>query len=254
MSDFPNGCGIIFGASGGIGQGIARSMGNGGANLVLAYFRSRAPLEKVREELQALGRQVEIVQCDIRDANAVRDVCQGAHQKYGRIHSVVAATGMLYSYHRVPEMPIEQFRDVIETDVFGLFNIAKASIPLMRDSGGGAIVAIGSNSLGRTLYGNGESAIPKAANAQIIRHIALEEGRKGIRANMVGSGIIEAGMAIAMRNNGEGQNSYAEFLKKVPLRRSGQPAEIGDLVAFLTSSKGSYVSGQIIHCDGGWTA
>jgi NAD(P)-dependent dehydrogenase (short-subunit alcohol dehydrogenase family) len=71
---------------------------------------------------------------------------------------------------------------------------------------------------------------------------------------MVGSGIIEAGMALAMRNNGEGQNSYEAFLKKVPLRRSGRPEEIGDLVAFLTSSKGSYVSGQIIHCDGGWTA
>jgi NAD(P)-dependent dehydrogenase (short-subunit alcohol dehydrogenase family) len=229
-------------------------MGQGGADLILTYHRARAPVEKVGEDLRALGRRSHSVQCDIRNAEAVRGVCEDAKTRFGRIHSVVVATGRLYTYSRLPEMSTDEFRDVIETDVMGLFNIAKAVVPMMRDDGGGAIVAIGSNSLGRTLYGNGESAIPKSATAQMIRHLAREEGRKGIRANMVGSGLIDAGMTHDFKGQGKGANTYEAFVNEIPLRRPGRAEEIGNLVAFLASSKGSYVSGQIIHCDGGWTA
>jgi 3-oxoacyl-[acyl-carrier protein] reductase len=252
--EYPEGCAVIFGASGAIGQAIARCMARLGADLVLSYRSNAEAIASVRKDSEAMGRRVDARQCDIKDAAAVRQLIREAQEKYGRVHSVVDATGVLHQFHRIPEIPIEQFRNIIETDILGLFNISQAAIPVMRASGGGSIVAIGTNAIGRTLYGNGESAISKSANAMMIRHIALEEGRKGIRANMVGAGIIDGGMTLVMKGGGEGQNTYESFVKSVPLRRAGQPEELGEVVAFLTSLRASYVSGQVFHCDGGLTA
>jgi NAD(P)-dependent dehydrogenase (short-subunit alcohol dehydrogenase family) len=254
MNEYPQGCAVVFGASGGIGRAIARSMAQWGARQVLVYRGARDVVDAVCEDIRTSGGHAEAARCDITDTVAVQDVLRRAHEKHGRVHSVVDATGVLHSFSRVPEIDPEAFRHVIETDIFGLFNIARAAIPLMRESNGGAIVTLGTNATHRTLYGNGLSAISKSANAMMIRQIALEEGRKGIRANMVGAGIIDAGMTHAFRGGGSGQNTYEAFLASIPLRRAGQPKELADLVAFLTSSRGAYVTGQIIHVDGGLTA
>jgi 3-oxoacyl-[acyl-carrier protein] reductase len=125
---------------------------------------------------------------------------------------------------------------------------------MMRESGGGSVLAIGTNALKKTLYGNGESSISKSANQMLIRQLAVEEGRKNIRANMIGAGIIDAGMALVMRDGGAGQNSYESFIQSVPLRRPGRAEELADLAAFIMSNRGAYITGQVIHVDGGLTA
>jgi NAD(P)-dependent dehydrogenase (short-subunit alcohol dehydrogenase family) len=254
MGEYPDGCGVVFGATGGIGRAIALSMAQLGSDLVLVYRSNSGIADQVRADVSGLGRRAEIVSCDIRDLDAVGRLFQQAREQFGRVHSVVDATGVTHAFSRVPEMEAAAFREVIETDVYGLFNIAKAAIPMMRESGGGSIVAIGTNATHRTLYGNAQSAVSKSANAMMVRHIAMEEGRKNIRANMVGAGIIDAGMAIDMRAGGKGQNSYEAFIQSVPLRRPGRAEELADLVAFLTSSRGTYINGQVIHVDGGLTA
>ena len=254
MTAYPEGCGVIFGATGGIGRAIASGMAELGSNLVIVYRNNAEAAEEISAKARALGVESVIVQCDIRDAGAVGAVFLDAQAKFGRVHSAVDATGVVHTFSRVPEMNPQHFREVIESDIYGLFNIARAVVPMMRESGGGSLLAIGTYGLHTTLYGNSESSISKSANQMMIRQIAKEEGRRDIRADMIGAGTIDAGMAIVMREGGSGENSFESFVKAVPLRRPGQAEELGDLAAFILSNKGTYISGQIIHVDGGLTA
>lgn len=254
MSAYPEGCGVVFGATGGIGRAIALGMAELGSNLVVVYRNNADVAEEISAKARSFGVESVIVQCDIRDAAAVANLFLEAQAEFGRVHSAVDATGVVHCFSRVPEMDPDHFREVIESDIFGLFNIARAVVPMMRENGGGSLLAIGTYGLHTTLYGNSESSVSKSANQMLIRQIAKEEGRKNIRANMIGAGIIDAGMALVMRDGGSGENSYESFVKAVPLRRPGQAEELGDLAAFIMSNKGTYINGQVIHVDGGLTA
>jgi len=254
MSTYPEGCGVVFGATGGIGRAIALGMAELGSNLVVVYRNNADAAEEIAAKARSLGVQSAIAQCDIRDAGAVANLFLEAQAEFGRVHSAIDSTGVVHRFSRVPEMDPDHFREVIESDIFGLFNIARAVVPMMRETGGGSLLAIGTYGLHTTLYGNSESSVSKSANQMLIRQIAKEEGRKNIRANMIGAGIIDAGMALVMREGGSGQNSYESYIKGVPLRRPGKAEELGDLAAFIMSDKGTYINGQVIHVDGGLTA
>jgi 3-oxoacyl-[acyl-carrier protein] reductase len=255
MQAYPDGCSVLFGASGGLGQAIARRMAELGADQVLTYHDHAERLHAVCSDIKASGRGVESLECNVTDADVVRQVIHTAQKKYGRVHSVVSATGLNFTMKPLGDLDPEEFRRVIDVDVLGFFNIAKAAIRAMRDSGGGTITALGTYAIDRMQIADALSSVPKSAVALMVRHIAAEEGSRGIRANFVGPGVMDAGMAIAMKGGDPAnQRIFEAFCQQVPLRRPGSAEELGEVVAFLASSRASYVTGQTIHCDGGLSA
>jgi NAD(P)-dependent dehydrogenase (short-subunit alcohol dehydrogenase family) len=105
-----------------------------------------------------------------------------------------------------------------------------------------------------TIKRNGNSAVPKAAVAKMIRQLAAEEAHCGIRVNGIGPGLIEAGINIRNQSDPEKSRTYHEVLAALPFGRAGTAREFAEAVVFLSSSRASYISGQTFHCDGALSA
>ncbi len=172
---------------------------------------------------------------------------------FGRLHTVVLGAGSLAEQVLVSEMSREQWRRVIDQDLNGCFNVVQATLPLLRQWGGGSYVHLGSAGDLRWPERDGMSVIPKAAIEALLRGIAREEGRHKIRANTVLLGVIEAGMFLELTRQGVfDQHWVDEVQKNLALKRWGKPEEIGHAAVFLASDKAGYITGQRIAVAGGY--
>lgn len=251
--DFPGGCAIIFGGSGGLGQATAGLMAERGSDIVVTY-RSRADeANKLVETLKSMGRGALAVRCDVTKRDEVDEAYAAATKTFKRVHTVVSAGGLVFDTGPLAAFRAESFRGVIETDVIGFFNIAQAGIPVLRAGKGGSFVALITCATKRTVPLDALSATPKAAVQMLVRHIAAEEARNGIRANAVGPGVIDGGMVIPMMKT-ETKKLLDMAVEFTPLGRLGLCEEIAEAVAFLASSRAAYITGQSLMVDGGLSA
>jgi NAD(P)-dependent dehydrogenase (short-subunit alcohol dehydrogenase family) len=251
--DFPAGCAIVFGASGGLGQATAGLIAERGSDVVLTYRSRPQEAEQAAVKIRALGRKALALPCDVTDRASIAAVVKAALEHFGRIHTVVSAGGLVFDTGPLAEFREAAFRGVIETDVIGFFNIAQATIPALRQGGGGSVVALVTCAIGRTVPTDALSATPKAAVATMIKQIATEEARAGIRANAVGPGVIDGGMVIPLRET-PAKKLLDGAVKATPLGRLGTCEEVAEVVTFLASSKAAYVTGQVLMVDGGLAA
>jgi NAD(P)-dependent dehydrogenase (short-subunit alcohol dehydrogenase family) len=248
--DYPAGCAVVFGASGGLGAASAGLIAQRGSDVVLTYRSRPGEAEKLAREIEALGRGALVVQCDVTQFEQVEAVIAAALARFGRVHTAVSAGGLVFDTGPMAEFRDASFRGVIETDVYGFYNITRAAVPAMRKAGGGSIVALVTCAVSRTVANDGLSATPKAAVATMVKQIAAEEGRAGIRANAVGPAVIEGGMVIPLRET-PAKALLDMAVDFTPMGRLGTCEEVAEVVAFLASSKASYVTGQIVMVDGG---
>ena len=254
--DFPtDGCAIVFGASGGLGAAAAGLLGQRGCDVVLTYRSRETEANELAESIRASGRQATALTCDVTDSEATAAVIEAALKQYGRIHTVVSATGMNFRTAPLADLTGAEFAGVVTADVLGFFNIAKSSVPPLRSGGGGSITAIVCSAVERTVPTDALSAAPKAAVAAMVRLLATEEGVYGIRANAVGPGIVDGGITHTMGGDDPAiQELLAGLVESIPARRLGLTEDIAEAVAFLASSKASYITGQRLMVDGGHTA
>ena len=251
--DYPAGCAVVFGGSGGLGQASAGLMAQRGSDILVTY-RSRADETlKFVEQLRAMGRKAEAVACDVTDRSQVDAVFAKAVKTFGRVHTIVSAGGLVFDTGPIADFKMESFRGVIETDVVGFFNIAQSGIPVLREGKGGSFVALITCATKRTVPLDALSATPKAAVQMMVRQIATEEARNGIRANAVGPGVVDGGMVIPMMLT-ETRKLLEMAVEYTPLGRLGTCDEIAEAVAFLASSKAAYITGQSLMVDGGLSA
>jgi NAD(P)-dependent dehydrogenase (short-subunit alcohol dehydrogenase family) len=254
-SDFPEaGCAVVFGGSGGIGAATADWLAWRGCDVVVTYGSRRAEAEQLANTLVSRGRGAIAVACDITDSASTQSVVDAALSRYGRVHTVITATGPHFDTAPLADLDADTFIGVVRTDVIGFFNVARATVPALRSGGGGSIVAVIASSIERTVPTNAMSATPKSAVAMMIRQLAAEEGRNGIRANAVGPGIVDGGMVRAMRHDPAIEGMLQHAVQSIPLGRLGRTEEIAEAIGFLASSKASFITGQLLMVDGGHTA
>ena len=252
MTDFQAGAAIIFGATGGIGRVVCLELAKAGSDIAIVWYSKEDVAKTLKSDIEALGRKATLHQCDVTvegRANATMDEAVKAHNQ---IHTMVWGAGPLVEQVFVADTTSEQWRKAIDVEVHGFFAAAQTAIRHMRESGG-SIVHLGS--AGDLSWPDKDvlSVAPKAANESLIKAIAREEGKNGIRANSVLIGVIEAGMFLELSKQGVFDDQWtADVQKNLALKRWGQPEEVGHAVVYLASEKAAYVTGQQIAVAGGY--
>ena len=253
MATFPEGCTLLFGGSGGIGAGVARTFARAGSDVAIVYRGNRDRAEEVAADARALGRRASVHRCDVTDGDQVGLAIDTAIAEHGRVHSMVWGAGPLVNQHYIAETPLSEWRHAFDVEVHGFFTAATALIPHMRERGGGSFVTLGSAGHDWWPARDGMSVAVKASNEQLVKGIAKEEGKFNIRANSVLVGVIDAGQLHTLTEQGQLDQAWVEnTLKLLCLRRWGSPEDIGNACVYFTSDEGAYVTGQSISVSGGF--
>ena len=164
----------------------------------------------------------------------------------GRLDILVNNAGILRdrSFKKMSQM---EWSDVIDTNLTGVFNSCKASLPFLND--GGAIVNVASLSAVTGFFGQSNYAAAKAGVVTLTKVLSKELARQKIRVNAVAPGVVDTQMGQSIP-----EENRKAMLTNIPLNRFAEPTEIGDVILFLASDLSSYVTGQTIHVNGGWWA
>jgi NAD(P)-dependent dehydrogenase (short-subunit alcohol dehydrogenase family) len=250
--DFPeSGCAVIFGATGGIGAATAGLLAERGCDVVITYRSRKAEAEALAARIRELGRKATALACDVTDQDQVNAVVETGLAEHGRVHTVVSSAGLVFRTRSLVDFTHEEFQGVIQADVMGFLNIAKATVPALRSGGGGTITALITSAVDRTVPTDALSATPKAAVSMMVRMLATEEAPNNIRANAIGPGVIEGGMVPPMRADEQTKNLLDGAVGVTPMGRLGLCEEVAEAIAFVASAKASYITGQRLMVDGG---
>ena len=250
--DFSDGCAVVIGGSGGIGSVAAARFGAHGVPVFVTFQGRAEKAEGIVSAIQQKGGTAVAQRCDVTDPASVVDMLGRARAAFGRVHSIVCAQGRSYRGGAVAAADPNDLRRKFETDVLGFLNIMQAALPDMREHGGGTVTAIVSPTIQRFVAGYGMAMTPKAGLAGMVRYFAAEEGPSNVRVNAIAPGVIDAGMALDLLDDGV-RASIERAVASTPLRRRGLPEEVAELLFFLASSKSGFITGQIITIDGGFS-
>lgn len=238
-------CALVTGASRGIGKAIALKLASLGANLVLNYRSSEAEALEVEKAVKDMGVDAISVKGDISKLADVENLVAAAKEKFGVVDIMVNNAGITKDT-LILRMKEEDFDKVIDVNLKGVFNCLKTITPVMVRQKHGKIINLSSvvgisGNAGQVNY-----AASKAGVIGMTKSLAKEVGSRGINVNAVAPGFIETDMTEVL-----GEKYKEEIKKNIPLKKLGKPEDVADVVAFLASESSNYVTGQVIHVDGG---
>ncbi|URJ52416.1 3-oxoacyl-[acyl-carrier-protein] reductase [Paenibacillus polymyxa] len=236
---------LVTGASRGIGRSIALTLAEAGANVAVNYAGSEAAATEVAEQIRAKGVEAITVQANVGRADEADQLIKDVIGAWGKIDILVNNAGITRD-NLIMRMKEEEFDQVIETNLKGVFNCLKAATRPMMKQRSGRIINI-SSVVG--VLGNAGQANYVAAKAGVIgltKSSARELASRGITVNCVAPGFIDTEMTQVLADD-----LRDNMLSGIPLARLGRPEEIADVVLFLASDASSYMTGQTLHVDGG---
>lgn len=241
---------LVTGASRGIGRAIALKLAQCGADLALNYVddpegRNRQDAERVVAEIQQLGRRALLVEANVADEAAVDAMVAEAATQLGRIDILINNAGIVRDI-TLKKMTKQQWDEVIAVNLTGVFNCTRSALPLMREAGWGRIVSVASVVGQMGNIGQANYAASKAGIMGFTKSVARETARRGITVNAVAPGFISTQMLETVP-----EEVRASILSQIPAGRFGEPADVANVVALLASEEAGYLTGQVIHINGG---
>ncbi|OHB53717.1 MAG: beta-ketoacyl-ACP reductase [Planctomycetes bacterium GWF2_50_10] len=237
---------VITGAGQGLGAAIAQTLYGAGANVVINYFKDPQGVNEQRanEVVKKLGSKAVAIEADVRNQASVEAMIAKTIEAFGRLDIVVNNAGIIRD-KTIKKMSSEEWQSVLDTNLTGPFNVCKCATEKLAE--GGRIVNFASISGVVGFFGQCNYSASKAGVIALTKVLSKELGKRKITVNAIAPGVVltEMGKTIP-------EEVRAEMLKSVPLGRFGEPSEIASVVLFLCSDLASYVTGQVIHVNGGW--
>ena len=238
---------LVTGGDSGIGRAAVIAFAREGADVAINYYPTEEPdAQDVAKLLRAEGRKVVLIPGDLTDEKFCRDLVARANRELGGLDILVNNAAYQQSKASIAEISTEQLDRTMKTNVYAMFHLCKAAIPLMKP--GSAIINTGSvNSVnpGEELL---DYATTKGAILIFTKGLAKQLGPKGIRVNMVAPGPVWTPLQVA---GGQLPGKMGEFGQDTPLGRAGQPAELAELYVALAEEGNSFTSGSAFGANGG---
>jgi 3-oxoacyl-[acyl-carrier protein] reductase len=234
---------VVTGGSGAIGGAIARELAGQGALVVVGYARNKKAAERTAKQIKSAGGRAFPLALKVERSATVEKALAEVVRRFGKIDILVNNAGIVRD-QLLLLMSDADWDQVLAVNLKGVFNCCKAVLKPMIAQKKGAIVNVSSVSALRGLEGQANYAAAKAGIAGLMRSLVKEVSRYNIRVNSVAPGLIESELS------GELADRYR---KQIPLGKIGKPAEVARAVLFLASDDASYVQGQTLAVDGGFT-
>lgn len=253
MFDLNDRVAVITGAASGIGAETARQFAAGGARLVLAaYGPDGHDAGAVRDAVVAAGGEAVVCETDVRSTADVDALVATALEAFGRLDIVVANAAIA---RRVPaeQLDDDQWNDLLDVDLTGVWRLFRAAIPVMRAAGWGRLLAT-TSTVGavEAWIEHVHYSAAKAGIGGLVRSLAAEVGPDGITVNAIAPGIIETPQTLDEVNS-LGATGIAGTADVQPIRRVGRPADIAQAYRYLASEEAGFVTGHTLVVDGGRT-
>ncbi|MEK6396729.1 MAG: SDR family oxidoreductase [Terriglobus sp.] len=243
----PNRKALVTGGDSGIGRAAAIAFAREGADVAINYLPSEeADAQEVIALIQKEGRKAIAIPGDIRSESFCKKMVAQAHKKLGGLDILALAAGKQHAVEKIADLTLQQMEETYEVNVFALFSICKAALPLMPK--GGSIITTASIQATHPSPSLLDYAPTKAAILAFTRALARQVAEDGIRVNCVAPGPVWTPLQIS---GGQPQKKIPEFGAETPMKRAGQPVEMAPLYVLLASQESSYVTGEVYGATGG---
>ena len=247
MIDLHGRVALVTGGGRDVGAAIARALAAWGAAIAVNYHGSEADAAAVVADIEKSGGRARAYKADVADAGAVRQLVADVKTGFGGLDILVNNAGLVFR-KRFSETTMEDWRKQIDTCLYGALNCCHSAGPLLEASGRGRIISIMGDSSRVGESGLALAAAARAGTIALMKSLAREWGRSGVTANSIALGLIETA------HDQEWVNANREkLLKPYVIRRLGLPSDVAPLVALLASDAGSWITGQVISVNGGYS-
>lgn len=240
---------LVTGADSGIGQATAIEFAKEGANVIIIYHANREHAEKTLEQVEQCGQKGFLIQGDVSNEQSVAEFFEKSFQEFNTIDILVNNAGVNGSGIKVVDMETETFDKTIRTNLYGPFFCCRAFLKHRLQNGGrGKIINVSSIHEEVVSAGTADYCASKGGLRNFTRTLALEVAEHGINVNNIAPGMILTPMNQKAMDDPKDREQKEQ---KIPMKRAGQPEEIGRLAVFLASADADYVTGSTYAMDGG---